>query len=231
MALAKDFEYGVSLRWDEAEGDVVVRDIQFSPTCKRIAAASNKWLRIWDLEAGPGDKSIPGAWDSVSWSVDGKQLAAIKNGPDGNKIQLLDAETGMVEKIIQSTAKSLQSVSWSTDGKTLAAIATPDSVLLWKPSGEPLGALCEDVEVSILAWNPNGRHLAVAGQSASIHIWDTFERKRVVALSGHIGGGVPEIAWSPDGTQLASAGRSDLSLRVWDVAKGLPAIVASKPRR
>jgi WD40 repeat protein len=72
--------------------------------------------------------------------------------------------------------------------------------------------------ITAVAWSPGSRHLAAAGESAQVHVWDLETKKLQDRLPhGHIAHGV---TWSPDGRRLASTGEEG-ALRFW-TANGQP---------
>ena len=101
--------------------------------------------------------------------------------------------------------------------------------LLRAPTGEiaarllppPDGDSHENV-VGCLAFDRTGRVLASAsgGPNPKIILWNVPGFQRRAVLQGHTDG-VRALAFSPDGSRLASGG-ADGSLRIWDVAQGVP---------
>lgn len=73
-------------------------------------------------------------------------------------------------------------------------------------------------DIQALAWAPDSGHLALAGDSGPIGIWDQ-RRKRLRFLPEVHTDAVRDLAFSPDGTMLASIA-SDRTLNLWCPATG-----------
>ena len=69
-----------------------------------------------------------------------------------------------------------------------------------------------------LAWSPDGRHIAVAGASPEVTVYEAETGKRVAACTGH-GAGIYALAWSPDSRILATGG-FDGKVRLYEAASG-----------
>lgn len=71
-----------------------------------------------------------------------------------------------------------------------------------------------------LSWSPDGKHIAVAGASPEVTIYDAESGKRESACSGHTAG-IYTLAWSPDSRTLATGG-FDGQVRLYEASTGHP---------
>jgi eukaryotic-like serine/threonine-protein kinase len=67
-----------------------------------------------------------------------------------------------------------------------------------------------------VAWSDDGRFLSAGTSAGGLFIWDTFNNRQTVNLSGHRHT-IFETRFSPDASQLFSSGW-DGNMRVWDTA-------------
>jgi WD40 repeat protein len=72
--------------------------------------------------------------------------------------------------------------------------------------------------IAAMAWSPDGKHIAVAGSSPEVTVYDADSGARVAALKGHAAG-IYTLAWSPDSRTLATGG-FDGQVRLYDVPSG-----------
>ena len=63
----------------------------------------------------------------------------------------------------------------------------------------------QDGAIAALAWSPDGTHIAVAGSSPEVTIYNAESGERVAACKGHKAG-IYTVAFSPDGQTLATGG-------------------------
>jgi WD40 repeat protein len=69
-----------------------------------------------------------------------------------------------------------------------------------------------------LSWSPDGKHIAVAGASPEVTVYDAESGTRIAKCSGHAAG-IYALAWSPDSKTLATGG-FDGQVRLYDAITG-----------
>ena len=72
--------------------------------------------------------------------------------------------------------------------------------------------------IAALAWSPDGGHIAVAGASPEVTVYDADSGRRVAACKGHKAG-IYTVDFSPDGQMLATGG-FDGQVRLYRVSTG-----------
>ena len=158
---------------------------------------------------------------SVSWSPDGKALAAAGSS---TSILVRDSDSGRVRTLEVPEAGGRRSmtsriVAFSPDGRSLAVGDSEGLVEVRDVANAPgrLDVLAGDRAIEAMAWSPDGKALVLASAAGGLRIWEPG-KGRVLVLSRS---GTPHaaLAWSPDGRTIASAG-SDGIIRPWDAATG-----------
>jgi WD40 repeat protein len=188
------------------------------------SASDDSTVRIWN----PGQRAtlkvlqphpITSVALSVSWSPDGKQVAA--GYADGMAIRW-DVKTGQylqLEKEISTDPRpfAVYGISWSPTGERIASNRYDSHVYLWDAgTGKKLATLAAYDKPNGITWSPDGGLLAVTDDSGAVEIWNGKTLKDQVNMLAH-----PEAgwcfgaSWSPDGRMIAGARQGGL-VQVWD---------------
>jgi WD40 repeat protein len=174
-------------------------------------------VQLWKVIAGAG-KSLTGHANqvySVSWSVDGKQLAtgaADKtfrqwNVANAAQVRQVSAHANVVYAAVYSPKGDL--LVTGGDDKLIKYWSAADGKELRKSEGH--GA-----PIYSLSFHPDGARLASGSVDKTVRIWNVADGKELHKLDGHTDD-VYGVAFSPDGKRLASVGYGG-NLLLWDVS-------------
>jgi RNA polymerase sigma factor (sigma-70 family) len=199
----------------------------FSPDGKFLAAANNRWVRVYG--AAKGDKlheftfnrrQVGRAW-RVAFSPDGKHLAAALHGfggeeQEGALVRVWELATGK-EVFAAWEGGCVNAVAFSPDGKLLAAgggdaVGTV-KVYDWVAKRQRVRFQADAHVVFCLAFSPDGKKLYTGGNDPEVKLWDSATGKAAGKLEGHTDQ-VADLALSKNGTVLATAGR-DRRVLIW----------------
>jgi len=229
--------------WDAASGKEIktftghssgVTSVAFSPDGKYIVSGSyDKSVKLWDVVSGKEVRTLtwssavslsedfPGSFTSVSFSPDGRYIAA---GSFDCTCKLWDAASGKEIKSFTGHHGWVISVSFSPDSKYLISGSgylsgyMDNTCRLWDiASGKEIksftGLSSEDTSV---AFSPDGEYF-VSG-SGDCKLWDVASGKEIKTFTGH-SSGVTSVAFSPDGEYIVS-GSKDSTCKLWDIYSG-----------
>jgi dipeptidyl aminopeptidase/acylaminoacyl peptidase len=238
-----------------------LNSVAFSPDGKTLAAAGSgrdsttqasiPILELWNVSTGmlgASLKSSLGSANTVSFSPDGKMLAAGGSiGQYSGDIELWNVATGALTTTLSGNPSgAIYALAFSQDGKSIAAPQAsqapnngPGYTLLdlWNVStGDLVAGINTQIynSATSLALSPDGATLAVCGvridptslvQGSWIGLWDTKTGtlRSSITPSSH----ASSVAISPDGKLLADCGyalSSDGSygplLEIWNLQTG-----------
>jgi WD40 repeat protein len=193
-----------------------VRAMAYRPDGKLLATGGGDGtIRLWDPATGELVRILLGEPVlSLSWSVDGKVLAA---GSE-DTTRLWEADTGRLLRRIPAG----RIVAWSPLGSILAQLRGHE-LGLWDATKEQyLHTIQVAGQGQALAWSPDGKTIAVGIDDKSARLWDVASGKETHKLEGHDGTHVRGIAWSPDSKRLVTVaqGGGGRGFYVWDAATG-----------
>ena len=159
---------------------------------------------------------------SVSWSPDGRKLAA---SFQGSFVQVWDMSD---RKEIWSWQglhdEDTRCVAWSPDSRRLAVGSFSEALVrIWEPETGELRRTFKGHSESVISavWHPDGKWIASKDMDGQLLIWDatTGEVLRKLHCPGGTAGNQGVVNWNPGGTLLA-AGCGNGTIRIWDVATG-----------
>lgn len=204
----------------------------FNPDGKRIIAASNENIIIYDTETGKQLMTLTGhkrCVKSASFSPDGKRIVS---AAPSDVIIVWNAETGKELLRIKEHAYKVNSVQFSPNGKWIVSATGEEdkddifklsfdySINIWDAE---TGDLLKELRghsylVNSAVFSPNGKIIASASSDKTIRVWDVTAGCLLKVLKGHTDE-VQSVVFSPDGTKIIS-GSVDHTIRIWDVLTG-----------
>lgn len=193
------------------------RSLIFSPGGKSLAASSTDppcEIRVWNLQTG-GMRVLKGDWKgpaSISFSSDGRTIAAADSDLSNASIRLWDVETGTARVLGRST-RQITSVAFLPDGKRVVSGSWDETVRIWNTqTGESrtLGENCSCI--SHIAISSDGERIAASSLDGRIRVWDIQTgRSRTIGQCY----GVNAIAF----TTAVVTGSEDGTVRLWEVPR------------
>jgi len=195
-------------------------EIDFSPTSAWLISASREgteesgFISRLELWQGPGWKprgliyDIPLAISDISFSPDGKALAAAFSSPiaERNELDFWDVSSWLITETLQT-------------GPLLNIEISPDAELLEKSWIYNLKTSFTGA-VNSFAFSPDGLFLASGHYDGVIRIWDM--RTGLLKLEFQSQEVIQSLVFSSDGRLLASGGSYESNLvRLWDPSTGL----------
>lgn len=219
---------------------ITANSVNWSPDSKRLVFGGADSVYVWDSESivqlgflnFANSDMNPNMMSSVSWSPDGRQLAAVATGYE-HAVWLWDdrfsTERGAwvfdspyidMFVALRGPYYEINDLEWSPDSYYLAFATQDNSIYIWNVENKMQFHILQGHEGAVLslAWSPDSKRLASTGNDATIRIWDVTEGQEIDRFEEH-SGNIRDIVWSPDSTRLASAG-DDQTIRVWDIATG-----------
>ncbi len=191
--------------------------LAFSAGGTRLAAASAEpegVIRMWNLQNGQ-TQTLRGPWGgptSISFSPDGKLIAAADSSLADAAIRLWNLDSGVAE-VLGHCKRQITSVVFSPNGVNVATGSWDETVCLWNVHTKRTKVLASDCScVSCVAFVPLGDEVAACSLDSKIRIWNLVnERSRTVGTCDNVN----DLAFSSEGAVLATAS-SDGTLRLWD---------------
>jgi WD40 repeat protein len=224
-----DLSAGKMLRSVTLTNDTVF-GASISPDASRVAVGcADNTVRILDANTG---KELHKIVNHENWvlgtlfSKDGQRIVSV--GRD-RAAKLTDVGTGAFLENINLLRGELTAVA-RHPSKDVVVIGGEDRVpyvyLMDRPKNMKIAddtTMILQLErqqgaIFALAWSPDGNHIAIAGASPEVTIYDASSGKRVASCSGHKAG-IYALAWSPDSKQLATGG-FDGQVRLYEASSG-----------
>jgi WD40 repeat protein len=219
-----------------------ITSIAWSPDSTELAIGSILWpLQVWDLQSQKVVRRLTGANGttiSVSWSGDGKFIAANTIEPDVT-FRVWSRSTSQIIYSNQLPDR-VRSVAWSPDGKSIAVAIGGKRLEIGNTS--PTQAVSDTtapnsridvystgdwaVQASLpittysdfISWNPESNQLAFVSTPAysvtdSLVVWNVRDSHllREPSIQEE---SINALSWSPDGKYIASAS-SDGYIALW----------------
>lgn len=192
-----------------------VKDVEFAPDGRSIAAAAGTVVRRWRLDGTElstlGVGSRRGYSRALDYAPDGRALA-VGTSSGSVVVWSLDGTHGTPDLV--GAEGSIETVAFAPDGESIAAAGADGVVRRWSLDGElaapPMRGHTGQVES--LTFSPDGSRLASASQDGTIRLWGLDGAPIGAPIAAH-DGPVYDVAFTPDGGHLLSVG--DRSIRRW----------------
>ncbi|HEY7329654.1 MAG TPA: hypothetical protein VH592_18590 [Gemmataceae bacterium] len=171
----------------EIDNDQQILGLAFAPDGRHLAVAAQQRLELWNAEDGEEIRVFSAAPNSnfrrLTFSPDGKMLAALGNDPD--TVNIWETTSG----------KERASVHFGPQATPLAGGRKPRVRAV-----VPVNNANNNATLA-LAFSADCRLLAVSKQDLAIHLWDLQANRELPPLTGYRGQ-VIALAFSPDGKEL-----------------------------
>ncbi len=197
---------------------ITVYSGSFSPDGKTIAFASNKNVKLWNIEEEEIITLEHGGFvKSIAWSPDGNTIAASAD----NTVKIWHTRGGEQKQPLQTLKghdASINSIKFSPDGKKIATASEDNTLRLWSLSNKKLKKFEEDNQAlfSSVAWNLKGNTIAAGTADGTIGIWTLRQGKwKLIPTKIKHTHEVSSLSFSPDGKTIAS-GSYDKTIKLWN---------------
>jgi len=191
------------------EHDEEIHGVVFSPDSRMIAsAARDGFVCVWDTRSGERLhrwQLDPRQAFCVSFSPDGKRLAAAGGSKNGGTAKIWDLGTSKLHVELAGHSNGVFSVAFSPDGNRVATAAYDKTARIWDvASGRELKRLEHEEGTSCAVFTPDGARLIVSG-TARIRVWDIESGNQIMDF----GDQASKLAISPNGEYIASCGMTE----------------------
>ena len=210
---------------DSTRTRALVWSLAYSPDGRRLAIGQQgidgqpSALRVWDVAAKQDVFCTvrPSAYRCVAFSPDGKKLAA---GTFDCAVELyrIEGDVARLDGFWKDLGEPINALGFQRNERGDLVAGNWAGRLLFFHTPQLEGVQLDCGKIFTMAFSPDGSTLAVAGESATIQLYDIESARKLATLKGHENS-VESLDFSPDGKHLASASW-DKTFRVWEVASG-----------
>jgi len=198
--------------------------VAFSPDGKTLVSAGrDDGVKLWPLRPPEKEDVLPGTWQPLAISKDGRTLAALNRA--GTNVAFVNLVTRELEwqfpldasrfrDFRLSSGTVMSSVSISEDLKTLAQILDNGSVKIWNVETREFTTLkVADRPLELIVLSPDGGALITGERGRNLRGWDLRSATNaVLATDAH------RVVFSRDGQTLATFQRGNNKIQLWSVA-------------
>jgi len=194
-----------------------IRQVAFSPDgAQLLTAGADGVVKLWNVDTGREAGAFkfdptrygPRGVASAAFSPDGKQLAALTEGPE-SMVRVWDIATGKVffEKSRHVEMDESFALAYTPDGKSLAISGLNITLTIYDIlSGQVTEAISGYKSAVIgLGINRDGSVLATSHADGSVDVWNLHTGEELLNLSGN-SAPVSSVIFSPDSQYLITSG-------------------------
>jgi WD40 repeat protein len=159
---------------------------------------------------------------AVRFTPEGRHLLT---GSDDRTLRLWDLERGE-SRVLTGHTDEVWSLSLSPDGQRFVSTGKDGTLRVWElATGESRVLLGHEKPVAAAAFLPDGNRLVSTGRDGTLRVWDLTSGRvtRVFRVEGSL---FIRMSLSPDGRQVVTSSANEVVVRVWDVERGKPLVLA-----
>lgn len=191
----------------------IANTLAWSRDGRYMAVGGHGYIYIWDTSTHDLTAKVKHRsheYLSISWSPDGKTLAAAYE----SKIAIWYLPTGKRVSLYHYHAP-INVVAWSPDGHYLASGGQDQVVRVWDMHSQtPVTSYYNHIRpICALAWSPDSKRIVSSSLAGNVNVWEVATGQGIVSYYAHSGAALA-VAWSPDGASILSGG-SDRRVCVW----------------
>ncbi|KIV98317.1 uncharacterized protein PV09_09836 [Verruconis gallopava] len=193
-----------------------VTTIAFSPDGLRLAAGSDKFVWIWDLDISEithileHDDEVA----SVAFSPDGQYIAS---SSVDRTVQIWNATTGQPQYQFEGHRDWVRSLSFSPNSQHIASASDDGTIQVWNiHNGHILQKFRHSDWYTSVAFSSCGTQLISGSADAKVRLHDTITRWEKT-FYGHTDQ-VNTVVFAPNNKFIASGGDDGL-IRIWDITE------------
>jgi WD40 repeat protein len=150
--------------------------IYFSPDGRLLAAKTSNGIKIWNVsnkrlyQTLQADKNSPGTILKISFSPDGKSIAASSTD---NTVRVWDIKNGKLLATLSGHENWVNDVKFSPDSQIIATASVDKTIKIWTHNGELLRTLeGHENSVNALSFSPDNQILVSVDNNGTLKFWD-----------------------------------------------------------